>query len=51
MDALLIFSFPRVNGLVMGTITNLIVECGIVNWDFLNYLGQVLKELKGTCQL
>ncbi len=51
MDALLLFSLPRVNGLVMGKNTNLIVECGIANWELFNYLGQVLRELKATCQL
>lgn len=51
MDALFLFSLPMVNNLVMEKIVNLIVECDIANWDFFNYLGQMLKELKATCQL
>jgi hypothetical protein len=51
MDALLLFSFLRVNGLVMEKITNLIVEWGIANWEFFNCLGQVLRKFKATCQL
>jgi hypothetical protein len=30
----LLFSLPKVNGLVMEKIIDLFVECGIANWEF-----------------
>lgn len=44
MDALLLFSLPRVNGLMMGKITNLIVECGIANWEFFKIFRSSAKR-------